>query len=314
MTATEVHILNVGAGSCTVMRSPLGHTSMIDINDGGELRSYEQEAIRSSKSLVEQILILAKEKQKLDDPIEWYRRNIGDDIFRFILSHPDKDHMSGIRRVLMGELPATNFWDIPHKRTRTKADFSSDAGWRDWQWYDAFRRGVNVTDVKWPKQLSPLRGDSRDYWAQDGIEILSPTAELVRDSDAADVYNDASYVLRVSHGATSSLLLASDVEEKAWNDMIATRQSLRANVLIASHHGRKSGYHAGAMALIRPEVVIVSTAKLPPAHDGVPLYRRHTDRVYSTRDHGTISIRMYDGGQIDIAAADGTHLVSLSDA
>jgi hypothetical protein len=201
----------------------------------------------------------------------------------------------------------------PHKRTRTKADFSSDAGWRDWQWYDAFRRGVDVTDVKWPKRLSPLRGDSRDYWAQDGIEILSPTADLVRDCDSANVYNEASYVLRVSHGATSSLLLASDVEEKAWNDMIATRQPLRANVLIASHHGRKSGYHAGAMALIRPEVVIVSTAKLPPAHDGVPLYRRQTD--VSTRPE---IMEPSPSGCMTAARSTsrpptGTHLVSLSD-
>jgi competence protein ComEC len=314
MSYTDIHVLNVGAGSCTVMRSPQGRTAMIDINDGGELRSYEREEIVKTASLLEQAIVLAREKRKLDDPIEWYRANIGGSVFRFILSHPDKDHMSGIRRLLQGELDVTNFWDLPHKRTRKESDFSSEGGWRDWQWYDAFRRKLEVEGVTWPKRLEPMRGDSRDFWAADDIEILSPTVQLVADCDESDVYNDASYVLRVAHGPTSSLMLASDVEEKAWNDMLAARVRLRANVLIASHHGRKSGYHAEAMRLIRPEVIIVSTAKLPPEHDGIPLYRKHTDRVFSTRDHGTISIRMHDGGRIDIWAADGTQLAGLYDA
>jgi len=314
MAYTDIHVVNVGAGSCMVMRSPQGRTSMIDINDGGELRSYEREEIEKTTSGLQQAIVLSREKQKLDDPVEWYEENIGGDLFRFVLSHPDKDHMSGVRRLLMGEIEVTNFWDLPHQRTRQKSDFSSEGGWRDWQWYDAFRRKLDVEGVDWPKRLEPMRDESREFWADDDIEILSPTAQLVADGDEADVYNDASYVLRVSHGPTSSLLLASDVEEKAWNDMIAAHVRLRANVLIASHHGRKSGYHAGAMALMRPEIVIVSTARLPPEHDGISFYRKHTDKVFSTREHGTISIRMHDGGRIDVWAADGTQLAGLYDA
>ncbi|MGH2712865.1 MAG: hypothetical protein ACRDM7_03055 [Thermoleophilaceae bacterium] len=89
--------------------------------------------------------------------------------------------MSGIRRLLQGEIDVTNFWDIPHERTRRKSDFSSDVAWQDWQWYDAFRRKTAVEGVTWPKRLEPLRGDSRDFWAEDDIEILSPTLALVED-------------------------------------------------------------------------------------------------------------------------------------
>ena len=38
MPYTDVNILNVGRGSCSVVESPSGRKSMIDINDGGELR------------------------------------------------------------------------------------------------------------------------------------------------------------------------------------------------------------------------------------------------------------------------------------
>src|SRR5713226_8372778 len=100
---TDVHVLNVGRGSCTVIHSPSGRATMIDINDGGKLRPEEYEAIkkRSSLLLFAEALI-AKEEKLLDDPVDWFKSHIGTSMFRFILSHPDKDHMAGIRRLLSG--------------------------------------------------------------------------------------------------------------------------------------------------------------------------------------------------------------------
>ena len=77
-----------------------------------------------------------------------------------------------------------------------------------------------------------MRGEANHYWIDDDIEILSPTAALVADCDKTDVYNDASYVLRVSHGP-SSVLLPGDVESKGWNDMIDAGMDLSADVLVA---------------------------------------------------------------------------------
>ena len=41
-----------------------------------------------------------EEEQLLDDPIHWFADRYGTSMWRFILSHPDKDHLSGIRRLL----------------------------------------------------------------------------------------------------------------------------------------------------------------------------------------------------------------------
>jgi beta-lactamase superfamily II metal-dependent hydrolase len=157
-----------------------------------------------------------------------------------------------------------------------------------------------------------MRGDTNNYWTGDQIEVLSPTPGLVATGDKADEYNDASYVLRVTH-ATTKVLIAGDVEETAWNDMIAAGVPLRANVLIASHHGRKSGFSEEAMALIKPEVVIVSTAKLPPEHDALADYERHAKRVFSTRTDGDIGMTLYDDGTLDVVDGEGTHLARLTD-
>lgn len=297
MAETHIYVLNVGAGSTTVVKSPSGNVSVVDLNDGQEQRSYETD--RSARPLA--------------DPIAWCRDTFGGEIFRFILSHPDADHMAGLRRLFVRDgVSVQNFWDLPHKRTRSKEDCRTEKAWHDWALYEAFRKGLEIDKVTWPKRLSPFRGDTGDYWSGDEIEILSPTNALVADGDAADEYNNCSYVLRIKH-ATTRVLIAGDVEEKAWSDMIEAGVPLRANVLVASHHGRKSGFSEDAMALIRPEVVIISTAKLPPEHDALADYERHAQHVFSTRLDGDIAMTLHDDGALVIADSDGKLLARLVD-
>jgi competence protein ComEC len=314
-TYTDVHILNVGRGSCTVIQSPSGRASMIDINDGGKLRPDEYEAIeqRTAYSSLAEAHITKKE-QLLDDPIDWFKTHVGTSMWRFILSHPDMDHLSGIRRLLdeSSGIDLTVFWDYDHNRVRKEADFPTQAGWLDWLWYMAFHKQLDVDDVTWPQRIHPLRGATGNYWTDDSIEILSPTAALLEDCDECDEYNNASYVLKIWHGPTSRLLAPGDIEEKAWNDMIDAGIKLRANVLIASHHGRNSGYHDEALDLIKPEVVIISSDAIPAKDDAIEKYKERS-RVFSTREHGTLTVRMHDGGDIEIFDRDGMQLTRLYD-
>jgi competence protein ComEC len=282
MMATDVHVLNVGAGSCTVAVASNGDISMVDINDGSDQRSYEPEA----------------SEQPLTNPYDWMRDVLGTtDVFRFILSHPDADHMAGIRLAFQGALSILNFWDLPHHRSKT--EFRNDDAKADWLWYEAFRQGIVAAGVTWPKRIKPMRADTGDFWTTDEIEILSPTPGLVQTADKSDDYNDASYVLRFQH-AGRGILLASDVEAPTWNDMIDNGVPLSADVLIASHHGRKSGFSEEALGLIAPEVVIVSTAKLDSKDDAIKDYERLSDHVFSTRLDGDINVRMWDDGDLDV--------------
>ena len=182
-----------------------------------------------------------------------------------------------------------------------RSDFKNDSEYADWQMYQQLRDGALPGA---PRLLNPLRGDANQYWSDDDIEILSPTAALVADCDKADIYNDASYVLRVGHGP-SSVLLPGDIESKGWNDMIDAGLDLSADVLVAPHHGRNSGYSEAAMNAIRPSVVIISTDKLDPAHDAESDYRNWTKYVYSTRNEGTLWVRMNDDGSFDIYSETG---------
>jgi competence protein ComEC len=314
---TDIHVLNVGRGSCTVVESPSGRATMIDINDGGKLRPDEQEAIKGRFSVrVLAETLIKQEEEKLVDPIDWYAENVGASMWRFILSHPDKDHMAGIRHLLSGAsgIDITNFWDYDHARTRTEDDYPNNpAGWLDWRWYMGFHKQRPWDGVTWPNRLAPFRGEAGNYWTDDSIEVLSPTAPLIADGDAEDKYNNSSYVLKVSHGLTSRLLAPGDVESKGWEDMLDAGLQLRANVLIASHHGRTSGYHEEAMDRIKPEVVIISSDKIPAKDDAIKKYERRA-KVFSTREHGTITVRMHDGGAIEFFNSGMSSLWSLVDA
>jgi competence protein ComEC len=165
---------------------------MIDINDGGKLRPDEYEAIKQ-RSVFLSATEIAKEERLLDDPINWYINRFGTSMHRFILSHPDMDHLSGIRRLLgtKREIEVTNFWDYDHTREREESEFPTEAGWLDWRWYMGFHEDAQWS-IEWPKRIQPLRGDAGTYWTDDSIEILSPTKPLITHCDERGDYNDAS--------------------------------------------------------------------------------------------------------------------------
>jgi len=74
LVATDLYVLNVGAGSCTVAVPPSGNLTMVDVNDGSDQRSYEP----------------SRSEAPLTDPIDWFTEKFGTDLFRLILSHPER--------------------------------------------------------------------------------------------------------------------------------------------------------------------------------------------------------------------------------
>jgi competence protein ComEC len=204
--------------------------------------------------------------------------------------------MRGLKN-LHEHIGITNFWDTDH--TKPTPSYRSDADKADWEFYQKLRAGSTGTKV-----LRFTRGDAAYAFAReedgrpggDNIEILSPTSEFVKTCNKAAKSNDLSLVLRVKH-ASASVLLPGDVETAAWDDMVATYgANLKSSFLKASHHGRGSGYHLGALKLIDPLMTIVSVGNKPDT-DASNKYRQVTGRrVPSTRYYGDIEIQIDDTG------------------
>jgi beta-lactamase superfamily II metal-dependent hydrolase len=309
MAPLRLHFLNVGHGDCTLVELPSGRLMMIDISNSKSLPETDIDALaaheglstydfryrslyqgmRSWESYYESLLV---------DPVDYYNDHFdGQSIFRYIQSHPDMDHMTGLHRFFWQEkIPLGCFWDMNHHKKIE--DFTSPRFSEvDWRAYEVMRggEGPDGSDLVVIRNLRRYTGQ---YWTDDNIEVLSPTTELITICDKNDNYNDCSYVFKVNYGGRS-VILPGDAEAAAWSSMLDDLgpYALKCDVLKAAHHGRESGYHEEAVNAMSPDVVICSVGKKPET-DASDEYASHGAEVFSTRYHGTITVTIWDDGDI----------------
>ena len=234
-------------------------------------------------------------KKELTDPIEFLKRKYpGQSLFRFILTHPDLDHMRGLKR-LHENIGFTNFWDTAH--TKPTPSYRSDADREDWEFYQTLR-SASVRNYTRGDSCFAFGKDENGLPGGDNIEILSPTPALVRSCNQTGKSNDLSLVLRIRHKA-GSVLLSGDAEAEAWDDMKNYYgATLKSDYFKASHHGRDSGYHLEALKLIAPRDTFVSVGRRPDT-DASSKYRQQCNKVASTRYYGDMELRFNDDGPLN---------------
>jgi beta-lactamase superfamily II metal-dependent hydrolase len=319
----KIHFLNVGHGDCTVIKHNDGKLTMIDINNGDELDDDSTDAVLEARSSDKmdylrkwtswkivgksraEVLAEADYTIELTNPIEFLQQNYpGESIFRYIQTHPDFDHMRGLAALESSGIPVLNFWDIEHSREwDDEKDKESDL--EDWQAYQRLRNGSS------PKVLRNLRGESGSFWnlgkdgvgGGNGIQILSPTKELIAAHDEDGKRNELSYVLMYRTGGRK-IILGGDAEQNAWQSILDHyKTTLKCDVLKASHHGRDSGYHQEAVATMNPTVTIVSVGKKPET-DASNKYRQYSKRVWSTRWWGNLTLEIGGDGTMNWTASE----------
>jgi competence protein ComEC len=332
----RIHFLNVGHGDCTVIAHPSGRLTMVDINTSHQYDSESLNEFLSEKALrqgnpfaaplgsgraglsglggsifdsafsralyVPDSEALAEAARELTDPIQFLQETYpAKTLWRFILTHPDLDHMRGIKR-LHETIGFTNFWDTDN--SRPMPNYQGEDNQEDWEFYRLLRAGAvgNRRAYTRGHAYFAFARDEQGQMGGDNMEILSPTADLVRNCNRAQKANDVSLVLRLRHGG-KSVLLPGDAESDAWDGMVAHYgAALKSDFLKASHHGRDSGYHLDALKMITPLRTFVSVGRKPDT-DASRKYHLQCDRVLSTRYHGDIELRIHDDGQFQLFVA-----------
>ena len=153
--------------------------------------------------------------------------------------------------------------------------------------------------------LARMAADSRrcergQRWQWDGVEFafLHPSREDYADASLKN--NNLSCVLRIA-SAHGSMLLTGDVERAAESLLVAREGTdLRAEVLLAPHHGSRTSSTAEFLAAVRPQWVVVPVGYRNrfghPRADVLARYAEINARVRRTDFDGALTARLAEGG------------------
>lgn len=309
--AIKLHFLNVGDGDCTIVEFPSGRVMMVDINNSKALDSQSEDELREHFQIDQSAYKLNKilgidtfaEKGysiKLTDPVDYYKTILGKKaLFRFVCTHPDMDHLSGLYRLHKEEqIHILNLWDSDHSFDKTDEEFNNQTRYdkRDWDTYKELRSSKSMPRVLWLE-----RHAKAEFYHDDGIYLLASTKELKKQAQEKDDPNNLSYVLMLQHGNFKAIL-GGDAPVEVWEDILSEfgDEFLKVDVLKASHHGRDSGYHDKAVKAMNPTLTIVSVGKKPDT-DASNKYRQYSSNVWSTRWKGTIVLTCHEDGRFTYA-------------
>ncbi|MFG1499558.1 hypothetical protein ABMA70_05055 [Halobacteriovorax sp. XZX-3] len=258
---SKVHFLNVGDGDCSIIEHNSGRNTMIDINKGGIKSKDATVNLSDSRGVSGNF----NQKANPTDPLEFMVRKSINQLFRFILTHPDMDHMGGLAK-LLNSVDVSNFWDTKNnKEIDTDSWDNSPYAKEDWDAYQAVRSGK----YEGLTYLCLNSGATGTFYNEgstvvdngDGLYILAPTSELVEQANTSGDFNDCSYVI-LYLSAGFKMIFAGDSENKTWDHILENwNETVKdVDVLIAPHHGRKSDRKWDFIDVLKPKLVLIGNA------------------------------------------------------
>lgn len=148
-------------------------------------------------------------------------------------------------------------------------------------------------------------------WAWDGVHfaVLHPTRESYDDVAVKD--NNRGCVLRIAtRGA--AVLIPADIEARAEQQLLATApELLRAQALVAPHHGSKTSSTPAFVRAVDPRIVIYPVGYRNrfghPHVDVAERYLRQGSHIYRTDRDGAIDLHLGAGSTIKVTPYRATY-------
>jgi beta-lactamase superfamily II metal-dependent hydrolase len=209
-----------------------------------------------------------------------------------ILTHPDQDHLADLPNVLE-QLKPLHVWQHPQLYLKTLSELKDTLS----KAQQAYLRPDKAVS-----ELQPIEA-SRQFKTMELRQFYLPIGS-VRDA------NDLSLVSFITEDGFT-VCLPGDLNARGWRLHLqnkAFQYWLReTNLLIASHHGRPTGYCADVFQYLSPKLIVISdkeqvkgrqlTKRAPYRNHarGVKLADGSFRRVLTTRGDGRIRVVVKDG-------------------
>jgi len=235
----RVHFLNVGAGDCTILELPDDKVMVVDIRNA---RRKHSEA-----------------NADCENPIRYLGKLPRSDVFRYVQTHPDMDHMDGMSD-LVGSYSITNFWDTENTKPKPE-EFGYGFREEDWDAYQTLRKNAKFR-LRGTDPIGLAQGGSFPY----NIYVVNPSKYLLDEGNESEDWNLLSYIILIEYEGLK-ILLGGDASDAAWESVYnwttknAEAEKLLSGVTIfkASHHGKNSSYcGTEILDLITPQKIVIS--------------------------------------------------------
>ncbi len=261
---SKIHFLNVNEGDCSIIEHLSGHKTVIDVCNAKSLTL----ALAARPQFEGAFSGNFHQKRYPVNPISYMYNHGITSIFRYIQTHPDMDHMDGIEALFAAFKPI-NFWDTANtKEMPSKNWIGSPYQESDWQFYKWLRDNSHQIS---PRRLTLYSGDLGIHWTHnwqgepggDGLYVLAPTHELVAAANNADNdYNRCSYVILYRIG-NNRIIFGGDSHDETWEHILDQHKLDVSNIdlLIAPHHGRRSGRSYDFLNILRPTLTFFGNAR-----------------------------------------------------
>ncbi len=146
----------------------------------------------------------------------------------------------------------------------------------------------------------PGRCARGERWRWDGIEFALLHPSVADYAEGSLKINNRSCVLRIT-GARATMLLTGDIERQAEALLLAREgAALRAEVLLAPHHGSRTSSSAAFLEAVRPRLVVVPAGYRNrfghPQADVLERYAASGAQVLRTDLDGAVTVRLNAAG------------------
>ncbi len=209
-----------------------------------------------------------------------------------INSHPDLDHLGGLFHLLNGFQVRALF----HNGREA-------AGWSGERWREALHATKSAVLAEGDVLIvgDPALGLR--------LEVLHPPRAAA--TEAAWTGNEASLILRLTRHGRGLALLTGDAERHSLRRLLASGRDLRAQVLVAPHHGSDRSFLAAFYKAVQPELVLVSCGFQNRYNYPGPRLRAWLDKngipLLYTGDSGQVSVTWPRNGLLRVETARPQH-------
>jgi competence protein ComEC len=197
-----------------------------------------------------------------------------------IITHPHSDHFNGMGFILAHFQP---------KKLYINGDKRSEGNYTEI---------IKMARLMGTEIVIPRAGQDIVRGRNIRLEVLGMNGLPLRRNVPV---NDKCLVLKYTHGRRSFLFPA-DISTRGEAVLLLGKPNLKADVLLAAHHGSATSNSPPFIAATDPVLIVVSAGKNGQTHYPAPAnlaaWQKQKIQTYITRDQGTITCTT-DGNKLD---------------